>query len=70
MLGVDVIGDLGSLLTSSLLLGQLLLLGVGVDLLGLHGVLVGDGVGDLAGLLTSTLRSASVVSSMNNVFEG
>lgn len=57
MLGVDVISNDGSALTSSLLLRQLGLLGVGVNLLGLLSVLGLDGVSDLGGLLTSTLQA-------------
>ena len=56
VLGVDVISNDGGALSSSLLLRQLGLLGVGVNLLGVLGVLVLDGVGNLGGLLTSTLR--------------
>lgn len=57
MLGVDVISDRGSALTSSLLLGQLLLLRVGVHLLGISGVLSRETVSDLGGLLTGTLSN-------------
>jgi hypothetical protein len=56
VLGVDVISDGGGALTSSLLLRELLLLGVGVDLLGVSGVLGGHGVSDLGGLLSGSLR--------------
>ena len=56
VLGVHIIGNSGGLLSSTLLLGELLSLGVGVHLLGLLGVLVGNGVGNLGGLLTSSLK--------------
>ena len=60
VLGVDVISDDGSALTSSLLLRQLGLLRVGVDLLGVLGVLGSNGVGHLGGLLTSTLQTSQL----------
>lgn len=60
VLGVDVISNDSSALSSSLLLRQLGLLGVRVDLLGVLSVLVGDGVSHLGGLLTSTLQTSQL----------
>lgn len=59
MLGVDVIGDRGCALSSTLLLSELLVLGVGVNLLGISGVLGGDTVGNLGGLLTGSLYTGT-----------
>lgn len=56
VLGVHIISHSGGALTSTLLLGELLLLGVRVHLLGLSGVLGSERVGNLGGLLTSTLQ--------------
>lgn len=58
VLGVHIIGNRGGALASTLLLRELSLLGVGVDLLGILGVLGGNGVGNLSGLLTSSLQIA------------